>query len=1266
MSGGIIMNKKKICIKVLSILLSIIMCFSMAVLPASAASFLGGIVIGELKGIAMGAIMPEIIMGLSTVANENEYEALGWVVDYVFKGESGRLTTELMILCNQISAKVSKITGLVSELDRGVDEIINEIKEELGDIKIDNQKREISTILSNYTIMLNGPYQDFLTEAEEYAQMQEDFIKGEVTEEDLNLKQEAAKTSVYDLVNRIEQIMAISSPDSKSLAFEYDLRKIASNTCDMYPSTELGGGGVISTGTNSLQRNIYEGAQLTSAFDHQLANAVYAAQQYSAYPAVVILHTNAVYLQCLETLHQLDPKNYPSLTVTDVSKFQDCYNMTFNMLDDIAEQLYDETSNFVRDYDTNVVYEMDYKKSVSRKIEGANPKCPAIKQDAKRSASEMDFYRVSVDNTPYLILKNTAFKDKNLKFSDMTQYEKLYYEVMHDGEEATATCKVSAPSQDYYNLLSTEDKRYSLLNSTQELLRFLDTEAYNSYRGNSAAYIYNGLAGLNGIDDETGEYIAPQINPKFEYYTTSQYKTHYHDPALTYLVCYLSTDFLVNTKNIQIDTYEKSEVEVKFREENSIEPSKVKDAGVQLIYKENKDLEKEKYSLTSEVVGSNSKETKITLTNPEDGSQLPSSVERASKMNINLKVAENEELVSLRLETPNKTLIKEIFAEDISSNVLNEDRELQLEMITPWQDTVVVAEVRPVLAIEAPDEYEYKSFSNLKLYYEDGTQITDTRKVVAGTTLNAELFVATGAELAKCNLVDANAVDKNNHPVVINTLATNETYKQNADEDGVMKFTFTMPETACKIVTTTKIGVMDGTKKNPYIINNIHDLEMYAQYSENDNWPQDMNYDITNDIDGRGKIIKGFSKLDGTIHGNGHTLSDYNIQDGDPLVDQITGLGKIENLFIDVQYYKEAKYLTKDSAVFATINDGNINNCGILENSSLTIDGNKSGRLAGITVTNRGTILNCFNKAAGMTATEVAGLVNVNQGEIFNCYSWATMTNLDQTVNNFSGVVTENGGKIKNTYFVSSFEIPFASKYTNFSRLTNCYTATQSDSANGLTVMNIKDIMSDEFRDTLNRNITSSSWKTWTRAENEAPSFINGSQVYSLTYDFNNLANSVNLTTNDGETLSNNIAAGTAVNLVITVEQDWQPEKLEMYKLGDSDILEILKELNFEETSKNTYETTFLMPEENVHLTSEFRDISDKSNDNSSSVEDNPSSSNNSKNTNNESSSNTGKDAAALKTGQNNYLLIGALVFLALLVLVAIIYKRKENSLYIK
>ncbi|MHC4693767.1 MAG: GLUG motif-containing protein, partial [Planctomycetota bacterium] len=223
-------------------------------------------------------------------------------------------------------------------------------------------------------------------------------------------------------------------------------------------------------------------------------------------------------------------------------------------------------------------------------------------------------------------------------------------------------------------------------------------------------------------------------------------------------------------------------------------------------------------------------------------------------------------------------------------------------------------------------------------------------------------------------------------------------------------------------------GGGSGTIENPCRIANVDDFVLLSDSGDD----YDLDFILTNDLELGAFTYEGgvFNEIGtslptftGTFNGNGHTISDVNINvsDGSSLTQHgifryVGCKGQIRNLNVTGVTFNGINYKMAGGAIVGKMTLGKIENCnlfgsnspggcdfggivgnnskGLIKNCSVETTLNGNYRLAGLAIENTGIISECYANI-NLTATSgggVAGLVYENSGYIKNSYARGSLT----------------------------------------------------------------------------------------------------------------------------------------------------------------------------------------------------------------------------------------------------------------------------------
>ena len=216
-----------------------------------------------------------------------------------------------------------------------------------------------------------------------------------------------------------------------------------------------------------------------------------------------------------------------------------------------------------------------------------------------------------------------------------------------------------------------------------------------------------------------------------------------------------------------------------------------------------------------------------------------------------------------------------------------------------------------------------------------------------------------------------------------------------------------------------------GTEASPYIIDNAEKFKGLSNTSG-------MYYQLSRDLDFNGIDFTTISTFDGTLDGNGKTISNltFTVGDGNGGIFG-TNNGTIKNLTVDgATITKQNKFngASNGLAVIAGINSKTINNC-IVKNSNIQVQITDEGNVGLITGFNKGTgsVTECLVEGASsistLTGTNykscIGGLIGKSLGNVK--YSFVVSCNIsyDNTTTtgaNIGGLIGQLNTSIEGCY----------------------------------------------------------------------------------------------------------------------------------------------------------------------------------------------------------------------------------------------------------
>lgn len=190
---------------------------------------------------------------------------------------------------------------------------------------------------------------------------------------------------------------------------------------------------------------------------------------------------------------------------------------------------------------------------------------------------------------------------------------------------------------------------------------------------------------------------------------------------------------------------------------------------------------------------------------------------------------------------------------------------------------------------------------------------------------------------------------------------------------------------------------INATDSNSTDISSAEDLIALAKNCRVDSYSRDKVFNITNDIDLRGKNFKGIPVFAGKLNGNNHIIKNLNIKSKDIEIGFIGTLaekGSVDSLIIEGSL--EADGIVRGIGGIVTANFGTITNCifnGTVENITY-IPNTEAEQVTGGIVGknyNTGTISLCkaYGKIKGIKNT--GGIVGTNEGQVIGCINYASV-----------------------------------------------------------------------------------------------------------------------------------------------------------------------------------------------------------------------------------------------------------------------------------
>ena len=216
-----------------------------------------------------------------------------------------------------------------------------------------------------------------------------------------------------------------------------------------------------------------------------------------------------------------------------------------------------------------------------------------------------------------------------------------------------------------------------------------------------------------------------------------------------------------------------------------------------------------------------------------------------------------------------------------------------------------------------------------------------------------------------------------------------------------------------------------GSEASPYIIDNAEKFKGLSNTSG-------MYYQLSRDLDFNGIDFTTISTFDGTLDGNGKTISNltFSVGDGNGGIFG-TNNGTIKNLTVDgATITKQNKFngASNGLAVIAGINSKTINNC-IVKNSNIQVQITDEGNVGLITGFNKGTgsVTECLVEGASsistLTGTNykscIGGLIGKSLGNVKYSFVESCNISYDNTTTtgaNIGGLIGQLNTSIEGCY----------------------------------------------------------------------------------------------------------------------------------------------------------------------------------------------------------------------------------------------------------
>lgn len=1247
------MKRKKLRRSIISVMLVLVMLFTMipfSQITASAAGGIKGLVVGKVIGIGKAYIYSWAAGSL-----EEGHKGFDKLLQILFVEPGARNLMKLESLCNQILKDLDVLENDVIRVSESIMESLHEILIDIQEDEIEKQQKEINKITAGYLYTIKQ--MEMLTNRASEYQEKERIYQENPTSENKRASEVAWQKVVIELKNlRIYLNEQKGSGVGISDNFNKDLGNIFSYTCKNIPGDEYG---ELIKNTFEVETLLHRTYDLTlgkGLLDHDRYDILSQSFDSTMYSLSLIPYVYDMYLQVELAFAEFDGNPYTDAEEKKMKKeLEATRTRATNGMLDVANEFEELTDNMVRSFDTKAYdVEMDYAsiKEHNFKYYEGDGKYETTHKSELRSKSTrkyMSYKRFSVDGESFLVPNKYSYS-----FSNVVGFEKT--DRKGDGDDNFAV-----PQQDFFNFLSTKDGAYVMPESVEKLAPVINQYNETSYN-NIGEFINASFGDLESSGQ--WDYI---LTNQVKYLASKSSFTKYFDLEMDMIEGDVTDDELKSGK---------AQKKISISSENMSKGRFDYNKTVMPILCES-DNGKPKSTLLVRKSGGVDSGTEISVGTVTDDYTEFNPIDNNSKqeagtwLSVKMKVGEGDVFEGLTLQNDEGEVLYSIMDSDSYYSLKDEDGYVYVDFCMPYQYTKVVANVSEKEKHQATAEYDEFAaaveFCNII-----GTPIEDADKYHQGDKIYFSLGIDDEYEFYEVSLYNETGEFQQ-------VLVTPEQYEADKNIYGLALYSIAdLPDENITIkVETALIDEQDGSEEYPYIIKTASQFNYYSDLVLASEDYAKAHYLLKADVDFNGKELHPFAHkngFSGNIDGNGHIIHNYYVDNNKnkfAIVEHLTKDGTIENLHLKgLLMPKDSELIdVPKAAAFTLVNDGTITSCSVMDDECLIV-ATGEGVAGGISAQNNGVIKNC-STGTSMIGYYLGGIVGINNGKILNSYSKSVINGTLSEKANFSsigGIVGENRGYIENVYFdgaPATDEVEFAAITAENKKgiLVNAYSSLKNSIYfDGSMYISHDEMIKDNFKDQLNYGIGKNDWKTWTRSDEKnggTPTFISDDMAYSLHTKVANNAGKITVSMASGALLPESIPAGTSLNVEIRPNKNWLVNRVSVLDTNlsavNGDVLlqkfeELLvDELDFKETEEGVYTTIFIMPEQDTTLYGSF-------------IKEENSAKDDTENQNNENTlKSNGKD---VNTGQNLSVIFVMIILLisSALILFLALTKAKKND----
>ncbi|MCU7377784.1 hypothetical protein OBO34_05365 [Clostridiales Family XIII bacterium ASD5510] len=485
--------------------------------------------IGKVLDATLNVVNGVFLKLMGEAIDNTENETLKNIEQFVVDADNLFLAGEADHSSEQILEELNAISNQIDTMDQSIQGALNQMFQYDVKGQVEQLHKGINGIYMELS-RTEDLYTAYLQAASDYSQAVLDQSEGKANDD----KVEDAKIDFNNSRKNLEKAF-------RQLDFKKKLDGIASYCCVLYPSYEANAASRRSANTKLSQTypgQLWTLLNISVPFDHQKYEAMTAAANDCAQVFELALRMNRVYFDYYSAKYENDPDK--KSTLKNMSKqYEQMANGTINAINDLTRQFtgYQEMDSkyksyvdlkmnipaLMRPYDVQTAKDLNYaEKDTHKTYYRPAGWLPLQSKEiytawSANTRPQMNFYRIAIDGTPYLFLKDPGVSGEGVVYREEKKVDSGWSYWYYYG-------------QDYFNLLRTSDGFYSMPGTYADVAAITKSDAYNAVSGNLLDYLRKngGLSGLPSnaeyvMTRDGRGYMLPRLTLKANNYTEMAY-----------------------------------------------------------------------------------------------------------------------------------------------------------------------------------------------------------------------------------------------------------------------------------------------------------------------------------------------------------------------------------------------------------------------------------------------------------------------------------------------------------------------------------------------------------------------------------------------------------------------------------------------------------------------------------------------------------------------------------------------------------------------